>query len=66
MHLCVMFSRATCLEDMLLLRPPPRELLERGPPPAAQAALESFETRVAESVEAAAALAADIGVVLPA
>ena len=66
LHLCVMFSRATCLEDMLLLRPPPRELVERGSPPAVQAALESFEARIAESVEAAAALAADMGLVLPA
>ena len=37
LHLYVMLSRATCMEDMLLLRPPPRELLarrnERGPPP---------------------------------
>ena len=61
-----MFSRATCLEDMLLLRPPPRELLGRGPPPTVKAALESFETRVVESAEAVAALAADMGLVLPA
>ena len=30
LHLYVMFSRATCLADMLLLRPPPRALLEKG------------------------------------
>ena len=65
LHLYVMFSRATCLEDMLLLRPPPRELLERGPPVAIRAALELFEARIAESVEATAALATDMGLVLP-
>jgi hypothetical protein len=65
LHLYVMFSRATCLEDMLLLRPPHRELLERGPPPHVQKALLSFEARIAESVEAAAALAAEMGIVVP-
>ena len=65
LHLYVMFSRATCLEDMLLLRPPPRELLERGPPPHIRKALLSFEARIAESVEAAAALAAEMGIVVP-
>ena len=65
LHLYVMFSRATCLEDMLLLRPPPRELLERGPPPSVRAALERFEARIAESTEAAAALAASMGLLVP-
>ena len=32
LHLYVLFSRVTCMADMLLLRPPPRELLEAGPP----------------------------------
>ena len=32
LHLYVMFSRVTSLSDLLLIRPPPRELLERGPP----------------------------------
>ena len=41
LHLYVMFSRVTSLDDLLLLRPPPREILERGPP-------ESIVTRVAE------------------
>ena len=66
LHLYVMFSRATCLEDMLLLRPPPRELLERGPPPHIRQALVSFEARIAESVEAAAALAAEMAIAVPA
>ena len=42
LHLYVMFSRATCMGDMLLLRPPPRELLEAGPPADVKAALEQF------------------------
>ena len=32
LHLYVMLSRATCMEDMLLLRPPPRALLNRSLP----------------------------------
>ena len=65
LHLYVMLSRATCLEDLLLLRPPPRELLERGPPPHIRKALASFEAMNADSIEAAAALAAELGIVLP-
>ena len=65
LHLYVMFSRATCLEDLLLLRPPPRELLERGPPPHLRAALASFEKRIGDSREAAAALAEQMDIVLP-
>ena len=34
LHLYVMFSRVTALGDLLLLRPPPRDVLERGPPAA--------------------------------
>ena len=47
LHLYVMFSRATCMDDMLLLRPPPRELLERGPPPSVVKALKQFDERMA-------------------
>ena len=32
LNLYVMFSRVTRMSDMLLLRPPPRKLLERSPP----------------------------------
>ena len=60
-HLYVMFSRATCMDDMLLLRPPPREFLERGPPASVREALESLERKIAESTEAAAALCAAMG-----
>ena len=64
LHLYVMFSRATRMEDMLLLRPPPRELLEGGPPKSVKQALERFETKRLESTDAAARLAADMGIVL--
>ena len=39
-HLYVMLSRATRMQDLLLLSPPPRDLLERGPPSAILRALE--------------------------
>ena len=61
----VMCSRATCIEDMLLLRPPPRDLLERGPPASVREALEKFERKIAESTEAAGALCAMTGLPVP-
>ena len=51
-------SRATCMADMPLLRPPPRSLLKRGPPPSVRKALASFEMKIGDSVAAAEALAA--------
>lgn len=65
LHLYVMFSRATCMEDMLLLRPPPRALLEGGPPVSVRKALERFEGRFMESTELAAVLAAEMSIPLP-
>ena len=65
LHLYVMFSRATCIEDMLLLRPPPRELLEAGPPHSVRLALERFAERIAATTEAAALIAARLGMELP-
>ena len=59
-------SRATCMEDMLLLRPPPREFLERGPPASVCEALEGLEQNIAESTEAAATLCAEMGLPVPA
>ena len=64
LHLYVMFSRATCMEDMLLLRPPPRDLLERGLA-SVREALEKLERKVAESTEAAGALCAMMGLPVP-
>jgi len=66
LHLYVMFSRATCMEDMLLLRPPSREFLERGPPASVKAALEQFAEKIRRTSDAAVAFAAAIGMVLPA
>ena len=66
LHLYVMFSRATCVSDMLLLRPPPRRLLEKGPPPSVMKALAAFERKIGDSVAAAEALAAEFGFPLPA
>ena len=65
LHLYVMLSRATCMEDMLLLRPPPRELLEAGPPAEVKAALVQFEAKIADSSEAAAVLAQSMGMPVP-
>ena len=39
LHLYVMFSRVTSMDDMLLLRPPPRDILELGPPVAIKSEL---------------------------
>ena len=66
LHLYVMFSRATCMEDMLLLRPPPRKVLEGGPPGSVREALVTFAGKTAESNAAAESLAKDLGLVLPA
>ena len=65
LHLYVMFSRPTCMEDMLLLRPPPRELLEAGPPPSVKRALKRFDERIAASVQGATELADTFGIRLP-
>ena len=65
LHLYVMFSRATCMDDMLLLRPPPRALLETGPPLSVRAALRRFEKKIADSNVAAAAIAAELHMPIP-
>ena len=65
LHLYVMFSRATRMEDMLLIRPPPRKLLESGPPESVRKALAVFESKTANSIAAAEALAATMGISLP-
>ena len=66
LHLYAMFSRATCMADMLLLRPPPHRLRERGPPPSVRKALAAFDRKIGDSVAAAEALAAVLGFSLPA
>ena len=39
LNLYVMFSRVTGVEDMLILRPPSRDVLEKGPPASVREAL---------------------------
>ena len=65
LNLYVMFSRATQMSDMLLLRPPPRELLERGPPAGVSQALARFSSRRADCVRQAEILAERLGFQLP-
>ena len=65
LHLYVMFSRVTCMEDMLLLRPPPRALLEGGPPADVRAALRAFDAKVKRSTADASRLAVEMGMLLP-
>ena len=48
LHLYVMFSRVTALGDLLLLRPPPRDVLERGPPAAIAEKVAAFQKRAEE------------------
>ena len=66
LHLYVMFSRVTCMQDMLLLRPPPRDVLERGPPPSVRKALAQFEAKAVDSMALAALLVEEFGLTLPA
>ena len=64
-NLYVMLSRATKMEHMLLIRPPSRELLERGPPAAVSSALEIFEMREQQSMAEAKVCAERFGILLP-
>ena len=61
LHLYVMFSRATRMSDMLLLRSPPRALLERGPPANVQIQLQRFAERAGICREGALRIARDFG-----
>ena len=65
LHLYVMFSRVTRMQDLLLLRPPPRKLLEQGPPVSVRKALARFEAQIAVSKAAAEQVAMEIGMRLP-
>ena len=58
-------SRATGMQDLLLLRPPPKDLLERGPPGAILRALQRFIHLERDSVVEATQLGKDLGIVLP-
>ena len=65
LHLYCMFSRATCMRNMLIMRPPSREVLERGPPASLRKALGEFDERAASSRAEAEQLAAELDFVLP-
>ena len=65
LNLYVMFSRVTRMEDMLLIRPPPRKLLERGPPPSVREALKRCESTERDTIAAAVVLAQRLGFLLP-
>ena len=66
LNLYVMFSRATKMSDMLLIRPPPRSLLEKGPPANVCAQLHKFEERVIKTRKQAEERAVKIGFDVPA
>ena len=53
------------MEDMLLVRPPPRWLLERGPPASVKAALQRFADKERKTVADAVVLAERLGIALP-
>ena len=65
LNLYVMFSRVTKMEDMLLLRPPPRTLLERGPPASVKRALRRFENAEVATIADAIRMAFDLDITLP-
>ena len=64
-HLYVMFSRATKMDDMLLLRPPSKEFLDRGPPQNILAALRRFESKRATTEIETIELASLFGFLVP-
>ena len=65
LHLYVMFSRVTQMSHPLLLRPPPRQFLERGPPPHLQGALRTFAEKAMASRVKAEALADSFAIAFP-
>ncbi len=65
LHVYVMLSRATCMRNLLILRPPPREFLERGPPASLKEALHKFDQKAERSRQEAEQLAEAMGLVLP-
>ena len=61
LHLYVMLSRATRLEDLLLVRAPPVEFLASGPPEDLARQLHAFASRTERCRDTAARLAAELG-----
>ena len=61
LHLYVMLSRATRLEDILLVRAPASDFLLKGPPPGLARQLEKFAARTSKCRETAARLSDELG-----
>ena len=61
LDLYVMLSRATRLDDILLIRAPPVDFLLRGPPASLKHQLARFAQRTESCRVSAAALAAELG-----
>ena len=61
LHLYVMLSRTTTLDDLLLLRAPGVEFLLRGPPAALRERLRTFARRIEACHATAEALASELG-----
>ena len=61
LHLYVMLSRATRLEDLLLLRQPDESLVMRGPPSDMLGQLQLFDSRVRDCRASLRALAVELG-----
>ena len=61
LDLYVMLSRATRLEDLLLLRASPLDFLQKGPPPTLRKQLATFARRTEACRKRAEELAAELG-----
>ena len=61
LELYVMLSRATRLEDILLVRAPPSEFLSRGPPAWLRKQVDQFAKRAASCRQPAEKLVKDLG-----
>ena len=61
LDLYVMLSRATRIEDLLLMRPPPASFLLRGPPASLRTQLDKFASRTRDCRRKAEQLAVELG-----
>ena len=61
LDLYVMLSRATRLEDLLVIRAPPVDFLLQGPPSSLKRQLQKLATRTSDGRKAAATIAKDLG-----
>ena len=61
LHMYVMLSRATCAENLLMIRDPGLDFLKQGPPPDLKARLRSFDTRTMRCRASCEQLAQDLG-----